>query len=262
MAHTESTPYANLPKFAPSDKPTWLGDFNNAMAEIDGELAKQNAANTQQDIQIADALKKSDAANTAAGEAKKAAEDAAAKADQAMKKFPVQGSDIADGSITAPKLDTTAISSIIKGLTIRAFDSSNPNADNEGLYVTSGVTLNGAYIPELEILFIREFKSDGSASVVGGTGAQIKLPSYVRRPVDRLYISGAGIVVWDNSSDFKSFSAVSILANGALAVNTNVTAPNKFSNFGNFVVCMSPYTGGAAYVGDAYTAFKNENGVL
>lgn len=38
MAHTNSTQNYNLPQWIGSDKPTFLGDFNNAFTEIDAQL--------------------------------------------------------------------------------------------------------------------------------------------------------------------------------------------------------------------------------
>ena len=47
MGHTNSTTYYNLPQFLTSDKPAWLVDFNNAMADIDTAVhAAQSDATT------------------------------------------------------------------------------------------------------------------------------------------------------------------------------------------------------------------------
>lgn len=262
MPATNQTPYAHLPQFEPSDKPTWLGDYNNSMLAIDGELSKQNTENISQNQKIGEALTKAGEAQAAADQAQKDAAAAKQDAADANAKFPVSGENLADGSVSAPKLDASAIASIIKGLAIRAFDSNDAGADNDGLVVADGVTLSGAYIPELEILFIRQFSSDGTSMLTGGVGGGTKLPSYVRRPVERVYISDAGIIAWDSSSDFKSWSAVSILPNGSIVPNTTVGVGVKASSFGTMVVCMSPFTGGAAYTGDAYAAFSKENGML
>lgn len=44
MGHTNSTANYNLPQFVGTDKPTWLGDINNAFSAIDTAIA--NAATT------------------------------------------------------------------------------------------------------------------------------------------------------------------------------------------------------------------------
>jgi hypothetical protein len=35
MSASSGTPNFNLPQFSPTDKPSWGGDFNNAMLKID-----------------------------------------------------------------------------------------------------------------------------------------------------------------------------------------------------------------------------------
>ena len=40
MAHSSTTPNANLPQFADDDKPSWTGDFNEAMTKIDAKYAE------------------------------------------------------------------------------------------------------------------------------------------------------------------------------------------------------------------------------
>ena len=42
MSSTNKTPYYELPQFVGTDIPTWLGDFNGAMSDIDTAL-KTNA---------------------------------------------------------------------------------------------------------------------------------------------------------------------------------------------------------------------------
>ena len=42
MASTNRTPNYNLPQFIGTDKPTWLGDVNGAMSNIDSAI-KDNA---------------------------------------------------------------------------------------------------------------------------------------------------------------------------------------------------------------------------
>lgn len=40
MAHTNLTTNKHLPLFVDDDKPTWLGDFNEAMNKIDAEFGR------------------------------------------------------------------------------------------------------------------------------------------------------------------------------------------------------------------------------
>ena len=53
MSATNTTPFLQLPQFAATDKPTWLGDFNGAMSKIDTGVASNNNKITEQTAQIA-----------------------------------------------------------------------------------------------------------------------------------------------------------------------------------------------------------------
>lgn len=71
MSTTQHTGHYNLPTFgdSPNDRPSWRGDFTNAMTKIDNQMYT-NATN------ITTATAAANNATTAAGEAKKAAETA------------------------------------------------------------------------------------------------------------------------------------------------------------------------------------------
>ena len=46
MGHTNETANYDLPQFIGTDKPTWLGDVNGAMAAIDAAIANAASAAT------------------------------------------------------------------------------------------------------------------------------------------------------------------------------------------------------------------------
>ena len=86
MSTTQHTGHYNLPTFGdnPNDRPSWRGDFTDAMTKIDNQMyanattittatAAANNANTA----AQQAKKSADDANTAAQQAKKSADDAA-----------------------------------------------------------------------------------------------------------------------------------------------------------------------------------------
>lgn len=54
MAHTNRTQFASLPLFTSKDKPSWLGDFNDAMEKAD---AKMNEMQRQINSLSADIVK-------------------------------------------------------------------------------------------------------------------------------------------------------------------------------------------------------------
>lgn len=258
MPSTNKTPYAELPQFLPSDKPTWLGDVNNAMLKIDGKLSEGNTKNTQQDLQIATALENSVNAATAAQEAKTAAESAVAKADAVSARLPVGTADIRDGAVTATKLDSTAMNAILKGMTIKRFSTYDANADNDGMVVPTGVNLEGFYFVEIGLLVITTFSGKAAdLSYISGT-PRCYLPSYVQI---RTKDASGFAVIWNSGSDFKTWTNFGVNTNRAIGLNTSGGADDSFANTGTYV----QYSGspqGAALAGDLYAAYKAQNGTV
>lgn len=96
MSTTQHTGHYNLPTFgdSPNDRPSWRGDFTNAMTKIDNQMYA-NATN------ITTATAAANNATTAAGEAKKAAEAATSLAQ-------INKNDIADLNGYFGKLGVTS----------------------------------------------------------------------------------------------------------------------------------------------------------
>ena len=86
MGATNKTTIYKLPIFVPTDKPTWLGDFNGAMNSIEAGLVEAKNSSTTA-IQTANtALNIANTANTNATEAKTSANGATATANNANNK--------------------------------------------------------------------------------------------------------------------------------------------------------------------------------
>ena len=83
MSATNETPYLNLPLFAATDKPTWLGDFNTAMTDIDTGVANVNNEVAKLPSQIAAANNTAAAAQTTANAAQTTANSAQTTANAA-----------------------------------------------------------------------------------------------------------------------------------------------------------------------------------
>ena len=258
MPSTNKTPYADLPQFLPSDKPTWLGDVNNAMLKIDSKLSEGNTKNTQQDLQIATALENSANAATAAQEAKTAAEGAVAKADAVSARLPVGSADIKDGAVTATKLDSTAMNAILKGMTIKRFSTYDNSADNDGMVVPEGVNLEGFYFAEIGVLVVTTFSGKAeNLSYISGT-PRCYLPSYVHiRTQDG---SGLGIK-WKSGQPFINWTGIGVNTNRAIGLNTSGSEGEMFVNAGPYVqYAGSPL--GTVLAGDLYAAYANQNGTV
>lgn len=258
MPSTNKTPYAELPQFLPSDKPTWLGDVNNAMLKIDGKLSEGNTKNTQQDLQIATALENSANAATAAKEAKTAAEGAVAKADAVSARLPVGTADIRDGAVTATKLDSSAMNAILKGMTIKRFSTYDNSGDNDGMVVPEGVNLEGFYFVEIGLLVVTTFSGKAeNLSYISGT-PRCYLPSYVNIRVR----DGSGFgVKWKSGQPFINWTGIGVNTNRAIGLNTSGSDGEMFANAGPYVqYAGSPL--GRVLTGDLYTAYAKQNGTV
>lgn len=76
MSATNTTQFLQLPLFAATDKPTWLGDYNGAMSKIDTGVASNNNKITEQTAQIAAVQKMAENASVTANKAISVAESA------------------------------------------------------------------------------------------------------------------------------------------------------------------------------------------
>ena len=181
-------------------------------------------------------------------------------------KFPVGTADLADGAVTASKLSNNAISSIFAGLTVRRFDSSDDKADNGGLVIpNSNSRLAGYWIPELGMLVINALNSDHASFPMVGDGATsaFKLPSYVNYPSSDLYVTRAAFLVWDSSSYFKSWDAMTINSKGYVGAATTTFSENESVDlFGSQVCFLSPTTKGTKVTADVYGSFAEHNEVI
>lgn len=160
--------------------------------------------------------------------------------------FPIKSADIAAGAITRDKLDAQALESIIKGITIRRFDSSDSTADNTGLVVPSTRNrLAGFYVPELTMLVITVFESDyGQAigSFRDSSATQFKLPSYVPNTTTNILANSIGIV-YASGTNFKSWTGIGITRSGFVGVNTPIdsAANTAVEMAGNAVVFLRAF---------------------
>lgn len=149
-------------------------------------------------------------------------------------KFPIASNSIADGAVTAPKMATSAVSSILQGFTVHSFDSGKSDADNAGLVCPSGGHLAGFYIVELGILVINRF--EGAAGLDTDTG--FSLPTYVPSVNGYVQMAGFGAVGYDGSSNFITWSGVRYGNGRHIATNTNM---QKDFSSGCVVAYLKPY---------------------
>lgn len=158
--------------------------------------------------------------------------------------FPIKSGDIKAGAITRDKLDAQALESLIKGITIRHFDSEDSTADNTGLVVpNSDVILSGFYLPELTMLVINMFHVPAGTPVETFFSAttSFRLPSYVpHTTANNIRLNGIGVRS-NSSSDFVSYTGIGINKDGYIGTNSGVTSDYEFNMAGSAVVFLRAY---------------------
>lgn len=173
-------------------------------------------------------------------------------------KFPVPSSEIEDGAITAPKLAQSAIASVLQGLTIRRFDSSDSSADNDGLVVPSSNTvLAGFYVEELALLVIT--RCGGSDSWPNDSNT-IKLPNYVPSVTSTVNCGDFTYMVWGNSNNFMDWSSMMLYPNGYLRPKSSVTSSHVLP--GSVIVYLRPYITNTVSTNATYSELVTQNGVI
>lgn len=263
MSHTNETQNYKLPLFVDNDQPTWLGDFNGAMNKIDSGIttvganastalsAANNAVNRVGQVETTIAGVQT-TANNAYSLSTTNANDIGTldgQVAQLESKFPITADSLANGAVTAPKLDQTAIAAMWAGLTVKRFDSEDTKADNEGMYVPSGGLMAGFYIVELGLLVLNKFsntyKSDASCIFT--------LPQYVPSNDKTSFPVSACFFISDGTTDFISWTSLqTIKSTRQMRIASAPSVGKKFTLSGSVVLFTGINTGGAASSLDAY----------
>ena len=169
-------------------------------------------------------------------------------------KFPIASSDIADGTVTAPKMSKSAINSILQGFTVHMFDNKNDKADNTGMVCPDGGTLSGFYIEELTILVITGFAGTDKQ----GASNVFSLPTYVPSVNGIVQMSLAGLVTYVTGTAFAHWSGMRYGNGRHIFANTNMN--QTFASFGTSVAYLKPYlsSGNSA----SYANAVNDNQIV
>ena len=158
--------------------------------------------------------------------------------------FPIKSDDIVAGAITRDKLDAQALESLIKGITIRHFDSKDSSADNAGLVVpNSDVRLSGFYVPELTMLVINVFHVPAGTTVEAffNDTTSYRLPSYIpHTTANNILINSIGVKS-TSSDDFATWTGIGINKNGYIGVNSAYTTGYSLDMAGSAVVFLRAY---------------------
>lgn len=263
MTATNETTNYKLPLFTDNDQPTWLGDFNGAMNKIDADMntiganastalsAANNAVNRVGQVETTIAGVQT-TANNAYTLSTTNANDIGTldgQVAQLESKFPITADSLANGAVTAPKLDQTAIAAMWAGLTVKCFDSEDTTADNEGMRVPTGGAMAGFYIVELGLLVLNKMHNtyNGDNSVV------FTLPQYVPNNAKTSFPVSACFFISDQTTDFIAWTSIqTIKSTRQLRIATAPSAGKKFTLSGSVVLFTGINTGVAASSLDAY----------
>lgn len=267
MTATNETTNYKLPLFTDDDQPTWLGDFNGAMSKIDADMntiganastalsAANNAVNRVGQVETTIAGVQT-TANNAYSLSTTNANDIGTldgQVAQLESKFPITADSLANGAVTAPKLDQTAIAAMWAGLTVKRFDSEDTTADNEGMLVPSGGIMAGFYIVELGLLVLNKMSNTYNRD----ESAVFTLPQYVPNNAKTGFPVPACFFISDQTTDFISWTSLqTIKSTRQIRIATTPSAGKKFTLSGSVVLFTGINTGVAASSLDAYQSMN------
>ena len=191
MSATNSTPNYDLPQYVATDKPTYLGDFNKAMLDIDTNMKSiENKADSAESA--------STTANSNASQALENANQASTKADNAQATATQAQTTATTAKNTADTAQSTATTA--KNTADTANETANMNTQNIAnmkkwtkpvSIVDSAITnssLNCSYNLELKMLSLYgrlNFNKDNPNNIILGT-----LPEAVRPTKTRTITNG------------------------------------------------------------------------
>lgn len=263
MAATNETTNYKLPLFVDNDQPTWLGDFNGAMGKIDASMntiganastalsAANNAVNRVGQVEntIAGVQTAANNAYALSTANEKNISTLDSQVAQLGSKFPITADSLANGAVTAPKLDQTAIAAMWAGLTIKRFNSEDSTADNEGMSVPTNGKMSGFYIVELGLLVLNKMENTYNSEA----SAIFTLPRYIPNNAKTGIAVTGCFFIHDSSTDFISWTSLyTIKSTRQIRIATYPNAVKKFALSGSVVMFTGINTGVAANSLDAY----------
>lgn len=241
MSATNSTPNYDLPQYVATDKPTYLGDFNKAMLDIDTNMKSIDNKASSAESSVATANTNASQALENANQASTKADTAQATATQAQSTATTAKNTADTAQSTATEAQTTATQASTKADTNAENIEKLTTWVNAGSIIDSGIqpgsNLNCSYNLELKMLSLYgrlNFERDNPNNIILGT-----LPEAVR-PTETRTISNGLTPVYPigQSGDGAGVPADLTINNQGQIVlyNNGVGAPSRL-NYG-FVQLM------------------------
>lgn len=191
MSATNSTPNYNLPQYVATDKPTYLGDFNKAMLDIDTNMKSienkaesAESASTTANSNANQALENANQAQSTAESAQATASQANTKAESAQGTATSAQSTATSAQNTANTANETANMNTQTINKIKTWTSPVSIVDSS----LSGSTLNCSYNLEMKLLNLYgklNFERDNPNNIILGT-----LPEEIRPSETRTITNG------------------------------------------------------------------------
>lgn len=218
MSATNSTPNYGLPQYVADDKPTYLGDFNKAMLDIDTNMKsidnKVQSAESGVETANSNATQALNTANTAS----KTAQTAQAAATEAQTKASQAQTTASQAQNKASQAQTTASQNATNINSIKTWN----NYGNVLTVSTTGSSNDGLNVKYNSSLQLLNLWGYNHFSPVVEPNAQIgKLPESFPKPASDRKIANAGVLI--TGSGNRNPLELKIDTNGIIYNNTGYT---------------------------------------
>ena len=218
MSSTNTTPNFGLPQYIPTDKPTYLGDFNKAMLDIDTNMKsiENKAQSAESGVETANS-NATQALNTA-NTARETAQTAQATATEAQTKASQAQTTASQAQTTASQAQTTASQNATNINSIKTWE----NYGNVLTAPTTGSSSDGLNVKYNSSLQLLNLWGYNHFSPVVQANAQIgKLPESFPKPASDRKITNAGVLITGSGNQYPL--ELKIDRNGIIYNNTGYT---------------------------------------
>ena len=218
MSSTNTTPNFGLPQYIPTDKPTYLGDFNKAMLDIDTNIKSIENKATSAESEISTANATANQALENANTAQTTATQAQTKADLAKTTADTAINNAENAQNTARQAQTTATQNATNINSIKTWK----NYGNVLTAPTTGSSNDGLNIKYNSSLQLLNLWGYNHFSPVVQANAQIgKLPESFPKPASDRKIVNAGVLITGSGNNYPL--ELKIDTNGIIYNNTGYT---------------------------------------
>lgn len=216
MSHTDKTAYAELPQWVADDKPTWLGDLNQAFAAIDAKLAEANNNFNSLSSSVAAANQAAAEAQSTANAASRAATSASNDAAEAKAAATGAAADATTALFTARSGGWATVKRVALS-NLNFSDSSAVTIESASPYAEFLSTIDGSSAMLYINLNISASKTSNSLRL------EIPIPDGIAVPASEVVVRDGAFIYYYTSSGEISSNTVPLSWRTA----TDTIAPKK-----------------------------------